>query len=67
MTDTPTTADLLKRLRTDIKKAGGRKAWMERNGFSRSYLSDVLNEYKPFPESIAERWGYVPAELWKKK
>lgn len=67
MTDAITTDDLLKLLKADIKKVGGRQAWLERHGVSEGFLSMTLNERRQFPLSIAEKLGYVPAHLWVKK
>jgi gp16 family phage-associated protein len=42
------------------------KEWAEAHGFSQSYVNQVVNGKKKFPERIAKILGYKKVKSWVK-
>jgi hypothetical protein len=65
MTGDLTLSAVYGRLRQACRDAGGQKAWAEANGFSASFVSDVLNAKRPLPGSIAAALGLVAVTVYR--
>jgi hypothetical protein len=60
-----TKAQVLERLRKDCDDAGGIRAWSRGNGFSASFISDVLSGKIDPSKNLLRLLGYEAVKLVK--
>lgn len=65
--DTITDAELIELLQADIARAGTMRAWCRANGFSPSFVSDLLSGVRNVTDRLASSLGYRRANGWRKQ
>jgi len=59
-------ADVVRKLRAEIEKAGSQSEWARRNRFSRSFICDVLAGSREVTERLAAALGFKKAAGWER-
>jgi hypothetical protein len=60
------TQEIIDQLKQECRELGSQAAWAKNHGFSRSFISDVLQGRRDVTEKLANRLGYVKVCAWEK-